>query len=133
MKEIVQFLKEHCAGFFATVEGDQPRVRPFQFQFEEEGKLFFCTGSTKDVSKQLHRNPQCEFCAQSPEFQWVRIRGAATFCPCREIKERMLDRNEFLKTIYGSADNPIFEVFFIEHGEAIHQELGPKPPRRVSF
>lgn len=47
----------------ATVEGDQPRVRPFGTAHVFEGKLYIQTGKVKNVSKQLHANPKAEICA----------------------------------------------------------------------
>ena len=63
MEEIVKFLKEAETYYLATVEGDQPRVRPFGTAHIFEGKLYIQTGKKKDVSKQLHANPKAELCA----------------------------------------------------------------------
>ena len=63
MEEIVKFLKEAETYYLATVEGDQPRVRPFSTAHIFEGKLYIQTGKKKDVSKQLHANPKAELCA----------------------------------------------------------------------
>ena len=60
MEEIVKFLKEAETYYLATVEGDQPRVRPFGTAHIFEGKLYIQTGKKKDVSKQLHANPNAE-------------------------------------------------------------------------
>ena len=57
MEEIVKFLKEAETYYLATVEGDQPRVRPFGTAHIFEGKLYIQTGKKKDVSKQLHAYP----------------------------------------------------------------------------
>ena len=64
MEEIVKFLKEAETYYLATVEGDQPRVRPFGTAHIFEGKLYIQTGKKKDVSKQLHANPKAELCIQ---------------------------------------------------------------------
>ena len=60
MEEIVKFLKEAETYYLATVEGDQPRVRPFGTAHIFEGKLYIQTGKKKDVSKQLHPNPKAD-------------------------------------------------------------------------
>lgn len=60
MEKVVKFLKEAGAYYLATVEGDQPRVRPFGTAHIFEGKLYIQTGKVKDVSKQLHANPKAE-------------------------------------------------------------------------
>lgn len=58
MEEVVKFLKDANTYYLATVEGDQPRVRPFGTAHIFEGKLYIQTGKVKEVSKQLHANPK---------------------------------------------------------------------------
>ena len=60
MEEVVKFLKDANTYYLATVEGDQPRVRPFGTAHIFEGKLYIQTGKVKEVSKQLHANPKAE-------------------------------------------------------------------------
>ena len=54
MERVAKFLKEAETYYLATVEGDQPRVRPFGTAHIFEGKLYIQTGKVKDVSKQIH-------------------------------------------------------------------------------
>ena len=63
MDKVLKFLKDAETYYLATVEGDQPRVRPFGTVHVFEGKLYIQTGKVKDVSKQLHQNPKAEICA----------------------------------------------------------------------
>ena len=51
MERIVKFLKDAEVYYLATVEGDQPRVRPFGTAHIFEGRLYIQTGKVKDVSK----------------------------------------------------------------------------------
>ena len=60
--------------YLATVEGDQPRVRPFGTAHIFDGKLYIQTGKKKDVSKQLHTNPKAELCAFKGG-EWIRVAG----------------------------------------------------------
>ena len=55
MDKVLKFLKDVETYYLATVEGDQPRVRPFGTAHVFEGKLYIQTGKVKDVSKQLHQ------------------------------------------------------------------------------
>ena len=63
MERVEKFLKEAETYYLATVEGDQPRVRPFGTAHIFEGRLYIQTGKVKDVSKQIHANPKVEICA----------------------------------------------------------------------
>ena len=74
METVLQFLKDAETYYLATVEGDQPRVRPFGTAHIFEGKLYIQTGKVKDVSKQLHANPKAEICAFKGG-EWIRVAG----------------------------------------------------------
>ena len=74
MEKICKFLKEAGVYYLATVEGDQPRVRPFGTALLYEGKLYIQTGKVKPVSKQLAANPKAEICAFK-DGVWLRIAG----------------------------------------------------------
>ena len=63
MERAVKFLKDAGIYYLATMEGDQPRVRPFGTAHIFEGKLYIQTGKVKEVSKQIHANPKVEICA----------------------------------------------------------------------
>ena len=81
MNEVYEFLKKCGTYYLATVEGDQPRVRPFGTVDIFEGKLYIQTGKVKAVSKQLQANPKAEICAFA-DGTWVRVAGEL-IPPCR--------------------------------------------------
>ncbi|ADG83483.1 pyridoxamine 5'-phosphate oxidase family protein [Thermincola potens] len=132
MKEIVEFLNENKMGAFATVDNGQPRVRPWGFMMEENGKFYFCTANTKDVFKQLQKVPFCEFTSTSKNMVTVRLAGEVIFTNDVNIKRKVLENNPEVKAIYHSETNPVLEVFYIEHGEASISEFG-QPPRKFNF
>ena len=133
MKEVSKLLTENPMGFLATVENGEPRVRPWGFMFEENGKFYFCTNNTKDVYRQLQASPFAEFATRSDKFVWVRLRGKVTFTEDMGIKEKILAGNNIVKSMYKSADNPIFKAFYIEHGLAIIGDFSGQPPRQLTF
>ena len=133
MQEIIQFLRENITGFLATVDNGKPRVRPFQFMMEKDGKLYFCTNNTKDVFKQLNVNRSVEFCSLSPNFQWIRVSGNIQFSDDLALKSEVLQASEMVKSIYKTPDNPIFEIFYLEHGKATIADFSGQPPKQVEF
>ena len=133
MKEVSKLLTENPMGFLATVENEEPRVRPWGFMFEENGRFYFCTNNTKDVYRQLQASPSVEFSTKSDKFVWVRLRGKVNFTEDIKIKEKILASNDLVKSIYKSADNPIFKAFYIEHGSAIIGDFSGKPPKQITF
>jgi uncharacterized pyridoxamine 5'-phosphate oxidase family protein len=133
MQEIVEFLKKNINGFLATVDKGKPRVRPFQFMLEEGGKLYFCTNRTKEVSSQLKANPFVEFSSSTPKFEWIRLSGEVRFSSDLSIKTRVLETSDLVRSIYKTPDNPIFEVFYMEHGNAVLADFSGQPPKQVAF
>ena len=123
MKKIIEFLTANPNGFFATVWEGEPRVRPWQFMFEKDEKLWFCTGNFKEVYKQLKINPKIEFASTSKNFVTVRVRGDVRFSNDFEIKEKIIDNNPLVRSLYKTPDNPTFEVFHLDHGKAIMSDF----------
>jgi uncharacterized pyridoxamine 5'-phosphate oxidase family protein len=103
MKEVYDFLKKTNIYYLATVEDDQPRVRPFGTIDMFDGKLYIQTGKIKDVSKQIRANPKIEICAFDGE-KWIRIQAVAVDDDRREAKQHMLDAYPQLKDRYSMDD-----------------------------
>ncbi len=133
IKEISDFLTETSVCFFATVSGSEPHVRAFQYQFEQDGKLWFCTSFSKDVCKQLQANPAFELCALKKDMSWLRVCGKIVPEQNSAVKERILAEKPMIKGIYKSADNPDFATFCIEHGGYVFADFSGNPPRTGSF
>jgi len=133
MEEVIKFLKETQYGFLATVDNGKPRVRPFGFMFEEAGRLYFCTNSQKEVYRQLNTLPYVEYSVTSKDMVTVRINGEVTFSEDIDKKEKALNSSELVKRGYKSADNPIFKIFYIEHGTATISDFSGQPPKTIEF
>jgi len=103
MERVLEFLKKAEVYYLATVEGDQPRVRPFGTVNEFEGKLYIQTGKVKPVAHQLDANPKFEICAFA-KGTWVRVSGKLVEDPRIEAQEAMLDANPGLKNRYTAGD-----------------------------
>ena len=116
MERIINFLKEADTYYLATIEGDQPRVRPFGTAHLFEGKLYIQTGKVKDVSTQIHANPKVEICAYK-NGEWLRIAGELVEDDRREAKQSMLDAYPSLQKMY-SADDGNTEVFYFKNETA---------------
>jgi uncharacterized pyridoxamine 5'-phosphate oxidase family protein len=133
MKEVTDFYTKNPVGSLATVENGKPRVRPFQFLFADSQKLYFCTANTKDVYRQLKANPAIEFVSTSPEYVFMRASGEAKFSKDMALKKRVLDTYDMIRGIYQTPENPVFEIFCIEHGSVKIADLSGKPARFVKF
>lgn len=128
MKEIISFLYANPMGYLATVDEEgKPHVRPWGFMFEQKGKLWFCTANTKAVFCQIQCNPAIEFCSTSKDFVSVRVSGDVIFGIDLNIKRKMLEENDLVKSIYQIPDNPEFEIFYLKHGHASMIDFSSQP------
>ena len=107
MERVCSFIKEAQTYYLATVEGDQPRVRPFGTIHIFEGKLYIQTGRKKDVAKQLAANPKAEICAFK-DGVWVRVAGELVDDDRVEAKKSMLDAYPDLKAAW----RPLFLLHY---------------------
>ena len=125
MDKVLKFLKDVETYYLATVEGDQPRVRPFGTAHVFEGKLYIQTGKVKDVSKQLHQNPKAEICAFK-NGEWLRVSGKLIEDDRNEARQSMLDAYPSLQKMY-KADDGNTEVFYFEEVTAIFSSFTHEP------
>lgn len=116
MNRIAQFLADSKAFYLATVEDDQPRVRPFGAVAEWDGKMYICTANTKKVFAQMLKNPKVEISAMVGD-KWIRLSGKVTVDSRAEARAAMLEANPKLKNMY-SADDGVFEVLYFTEATA---------------
>lgn len=134
MKEVLSILSDQSVvGYLATVDDGKPRVRPWQFMFEENGRLYFCTASTKEVYKKLLATPYIEYSKTTKDMVWVRVSGKIQFDDDIKKKEKTFEHAPVLKNIYQTPDNPVFKVFFLEHGKAAVNSFSSKQPITIEF
>ena len=111
MQDVYQFLKDAGVYYIATVDGDQPRVRPFGTIHIFEGKLYIQTGRKKNVSRQLGVNGKTELCAMKGD-EWIRLSGTLVDDNRREAKASMLDAYPSLKKMYSPDDDNTQVLYF---------------------
>ena len=125
MKRIYDFLKSAEVYYLATVEGDQPRVRPFGTVNLFEGKLYIQTGKVKPTSHQLAANPKAEICAFK-DGTWVRVTCELIEDDRFEAKKSMLDAYPNLRGMYDEKDGNT-QVFYMKNTTATISSFGGDP------
>ena len=130
MKTVYDFLKKCQTYYLATVENDQPRVRPFGTIDLFENKLYIQTGKIKNVSKQIAQNPKIEICAFDGTT-WIRIEATAVNDDRREAKQHMLDNYPMLQKIY-KADDDNTQVLYLKDVTATFYSF-TQDPKTVKF
>ena len=130
MQSVCQFLKDAGVYYLATVEGDQPRVRPFGTAHIFEDKLYIQTGKVKPCSQQILANPKVEICAFH-QGSWIRIAGQLVEDDRIEAKKSMLDAYPSLRGMYDENDGNT-QVFYFQNAVATFATFGGAP-RTVEF
>ena len=130
MQEVYEFLKQAQTYYLATVEGDQPRVRPFGTVLLFEGRLYIQTGLKKDVARQMTANPKVELCAFH-QGRWLRVSACAVHDPRLEPQQAMLDAYPALKGMYQPGDGNT-AVYWLKDAVATFSSF-TEPPRTVTF
>ncbi len=125
MERVAKFLQEAGTYYLATVQGDQPRVRPFGTAHVFEGKLYIQTGKAKEVSKQIHANPKVEICAFK-NGEWLRVAATLVEDDRREARVSMLEAYPSLQGMY-SADDGNTEVFYLKDATATFSSFTAEP------
>ena len=125
MEKVYEFLKAAGTYYLATLDGDQPRVRPFGTVNIFDGKLYIQTGKVKDVSKQIHANPKVEICAFK-DGVWVRVAGELVEDDRVEARQSMLDAYPSLQSMYA-ADDGNTEVFYFKDAVATFSSFSSAP------
>lgn len=130
MQEVYEFLKKCNTYYIATVDGDQPHVRPFGTVNIYENKLYIQTGKKKAVSQQMMKNPRIAICAMS-DGEWIRIQATAVEDDRVEVKQSMLDAYPNLKNMYSATDDNN-QVLYLKDATATFYSFSSEP-RAVKF
>ena len=130
MERVYNFLKNAETYYLATVDGDQPRVRPFGTILMYEGKLYIQTGKIKPVSKQIVANPKVELCAFM-NGEWIRVAGSLVEDDRIEARQAMLDAYPSLQAMY-KADDGNTVVYYFKDAEATISSF-TKAPEVIKF
>ena len=125
MKKVLDFLKNAEVYYLATVDGDQPRVRPFGTVNEFEGKLYIQTGKVKPTSHQLAANPKAEICAFK-DGTWIRVACELVEDDRIDAKKSMLDAYPNLRGMY-SEDDGNTQVLYMKNAVATISSFGGTP------
>ena len=130
MKEVYDFLKKCGTYYLATMDGDQPRVRPFGTVDIFEGRLYIQTGRVKNVARQMKADPKIEICAVDGS-RWIRVQAVAVEDDRLEARQHMLDAYPSLQAMY-KADDGNTEVLYLKDAAATISSF-TEPPKVIRF
>ena len=130
MNEELEFLKKYHVFYLATVDGDQPHVRPFGVAEEYNGKLYTQTGKKKNVAQQLKANPKAEICCFG-DGKWLRIECELIWDDSYDTLHALLEKNPNLRRMYDEKDGNCLGLRF-ENAKATFSSF-TEPPKTIEF
>ena len=130
MQRVCDFLKRTGFYFLATVDGDQPQVRPFGTAEIIDGKLYIQTGHVKPVARQIAANPKVALCAYDGK-EWLRVNATLVEDPRVEVKKAMLDAYPNLRSMYNENDGNT-AVYYLKDAKATISSF-TAPPVEIAF
>jgi len=109
MQTVHDFLKKVGTYYIASLEGNQPRVRPFGTINLFEGRLYIQTGKRKSFSRQIATNPKVELCAFDGET-WLRVAATLVEDNRLEAQQSLLAAYPVLESMYtvGDGNNVVY-------------------------
>jgi uncharacterized pyridoxamine 5'-phosphate oxidase family protein len=124
LEECLKFANGNPASFLATVEGDQPHVRGMLLWFADKSGFYYHTGTTKNVCRQLQKNPKAEICFYAPApaeqggGRMLRVTGTAEFLQDGALSRRLLSERPWLLAVVPGKVEDLLAIFRIRDGEA---------------
>ena len=117
---VLDYLTSVPAWYLATCEGDQPHVRPFSFAAQQDGRIWFCTATTKDVYRELEANPKFELTAWKPGSGWIILRGKADLQDQAndDVRHAGFEHLVALGESYGGPDDETLTFFSVTEPQA---------------
>ncbi len=99
IKKVFDFLQSAGTFYLATVEGDQPRVRPYGAMLLFEGKIYIMAFGQTNATRQIARNQKAEICAF--KGQTLRIQCKLVEDNRPEVGKALVEKMPVLKPALG--------------------------------
>ena len=98
----------------ATVDGDQPRLRPVSPVKTDGFTVYVANLRSYHKTVEIEANPKVELCYLSEDHNHVRITGTAQVVTDRGILQEIWDTNPLLRQYLGNIDNPELILYRID-------------------
>ena len=99
--------------YLATIDGDQPRLRPVSPVRTEGFTVYVANLRSYHKTGEIAANPNVELCYLDEEHNQVRITGTADIVTDRAVLQDIWDTNPLLRHYLGTPDNPELIVYRI--------------------
>jgi general stress protein 26 len=97
--------------YLATVDGDQPRVRPVSPVRTDGFTVYVANLRGYHKTAEIAANPRVELCYLDDQHDQVRITGTAEVVRDPALLQEIWDENPLLRQYLGTVDNPELIVY----------------------
>jgi len=109
----LQVMRDDPFPMLASVDGDQPSVRPVSPVRTEGFLVYVASMRSSGKTFELHRNRKVELCYLTLAHDQVRITGEARLITDPGIRQEVWDANPLLRAYLQSIENPEFMLYAI--------------------
>ena len=114
-KKVFEFLEKAGTFYLATIEGDQPRVRPYGAMLYFEDKIYIMAFGKTNATRQIAANPKAEICAF--KGQTLRIACELVEDNHPEVGKALVDKMPVLKPALGeNGENGV--MYYLKNAKA---------------
>ncbi len=106
-----QVLENDRFPYLATMDGDQPRLRPVSPVRTEGFMVYVANLRRYHKTAEIEANPKVELCYLDKDHNQVRITGVAEVLTDAGLLRQIWDENPLLRQYLGSLDNPELLVY----------------------
>jgi uncharacterized pyridoxamine 5'-phosphate oxidase family protein len=123
------------AGFamLATMDGDQPRVRPLAPYYSEDGELLVGLLPNCRTISQVKANPKVELCFVDRKMAFCRITGSASIVEDEGKKTELWDNVPNLKMYFSGPQDPNYNLMVIKIEEVEASTPQRMEPEKIDF
>ena len=102
----LQVVQSDRFPYLATVEGDQPRLRPVSPVKTDQFTVYVANLRSYGKTAEIVANPRVELCYMNAEHDQVRITGMAEVVTDSQLLQEIWEANPLLRQYLGTIDNP---------------------------
>ena len=135
LHEIWNYFHKHPNVFLATVDGDQPRVRPVTL-VHLKNRLYVTTGSDNAKVKQIRENSKIEFCLLFEKGErkgTIRAECQAQILQDKEVKTDIFKNIPFAKEFWKNPEDPNFTVIALRPKSFEYLKPGSMEAMRIEI
>jgi general stress protein 26 len=107
----LQVVQSDRFPYLATVDGDQPRLRPVSPVKTDQFTVYVANLRSYGKTAEIAANPRVELCYMNAEHDQVRITGLAEIVTDSQLLEEIWQANPLLRQYLGTIDNPALILY----------------------